>query len=97
MRTTESPIPCPSCRVHRNGVTNTRATDSGRMIRRRRQCAACGHRWTTYEGDVPTLKQWLLSPLRDLRMRLFEAEETIKAARSSLSKSEKADLRLVQP
>jgi transcriptional regulator NrdR family protein len=46
---------CPKCKV--NGVapvSDSRPTDDGAGIRRRRTCQACGHRFTTYEGiDAP--------------------------------------------
>lgn len=39
---------CPLCQ-NMTRVTNSRSTNQGRMIRRRRICLACGHRFTTYE------------------------------------------------
>ena len=41
---------CPVCGTPENTVTTSRPTKNG--IRRRRQCNACGHRWTTYEFSV---------------------------------------------
>ena len=40
---------CPYCRVDNDRVTDTRAAEDGYSIRRRRQCNACGRRYTTYE------------------------------------------------
>lgn len=40
---------CPYCGVNRDRVIDSRATEAGRAIRRRRQCEACGKRFTTYE------------------------------------------------
>lgn len=40
---------CPFCKEDRDKVIDSRASDSGRMIRRRRQCLACKRRFTTYE------------------------------------------------
>ena len=40
---------CPFCEVERDKVVDSRASDGGRAIRRRRQCLACGRRFTTYE------------------------------------------------
>lgn len=40
---------CPFCNSTDNGVVDSRETDDARAIRRRRQCAACTRRFTTYE------------------------------------------------
>ena len=40
---------CPFCSSTDNGVVDSRETDDGRAIRRRRSCAACARRFTTYE------------------------------------------------
>ena len=40
---------CPFCKNDDTKVTDTRATDDGRAIRRRRECLQCGRRFTTYE------------------------------------------------
>ena len=40
---------CPFCNVEDDKVIDSRATDGGRSIRRRRQCLACKKRFTTYE------------------------------------------------
>ena len=40
---------CPWCGVDDDRVVDSRAADAGEAIRRRRHCAACGRRFTTYE------------------------------------------------
>jgi transcriptional repressor NrdR len=40
---------CPSCDSPENRVVDTRTSRGGRAVRRRRECAACGTRFTTYE------------------------------------------------
>ena len=40
---------CPFCNSSDNGVVDSRETDDGRAIRRRRHCAGCARRFTTYE------------------------------------------------
>ena len=40
---------CPFCRHTDSRVVDSRATDDGTAIRRRRQCPACGRRFTTVE------------------------------------------------
>ena len=40
---------CPSCAETDTRVIDSRDLESGSTIRRRRECAVCGHRFTTYE------------------------------------------------
>ena len=40
---------CPSCGASETRVIETRTTDEGRVVRRRRECPICSSRFTTYE------------------------------------------------
>ena len=40
---------CPFCKEPDSRVIDSRAADEGMTIRRRRECGACGRRFTTYE------------------------------------------------
>lgn len=40
---------CPFCKEDHDKVVDSRSSDAGRVIRRRRQCLACKRRFTTYE------------------------------------------------
>jgi transcriptional repressor NrdR len=40
---------CPRCEAAGTRVIDSRDLESGGTIRRRRECEACGHRFTTYE------------------------------------------------
>ncbi len=40
---------CPFCKEDRDRVVDSRASADGFAIRRRRECLACGRRYTTYE------------------------------------------------
>jgi len=40
---------CPFCGSQKDKVIDSRSTDGGRSIRRRRQCLSCNRRFTTYE------------------------------------------------
>ncbi|HVE45598.1 MAG TPA: transcriptional regulator NrdR [Acidimicrobiales bacterium] len=40
---------CPSCSTHDDKVVDSRTADEGAAIRRRRECLACGQRFTTFE------------------------------------------------
>ena len=41
---------CPCCRDADSRVVDSRATEDGASIRRRRQCSSCGRRFTTMES-----------------------------------------------
>lgn len=40
---------CPYCEFPESKVVDSRPTDEGQAIRRRRECIGCGKRFTTYE------------------------------------------------
>ena len=40
---------CPGCGIDHDRVLDSRASEDGGAIRRRRECLACHHRYTTYE------------------------------------------------
>ncbi|MBE6081894.1 MULTISPECIES: transcriptional regulator NrdR [Tissierellales] len=40
---------CPFCDYYETKVVDSRPTDEGQAIRRRRECIKCGRRFTTYE------------------------------------------------
>ena len=40
---------CPKCGCQEDKVIDSRASREGATIRRRRECSACNHRFTTYE------------------------------------------------
>lgn len=46
---------CPNCSYLDSKVVDSRPSDDGATIRRRRECLSCGRRFTTYErlGDSP--------------------------------------------
>lgn len=49
---------CPFCTHSETQVVDSRTTDEGAFIRRRRQCLHCGKRFTTYERaeiNFPTI------------------------------------------
>jgi transcriptional repressor NrdR len=48
-------VRCPTCASFDDKVVDSRTTDDGGAIRRRRECLACGRRFTTFERleEVP--------------------------------------------
>ena len=46
---------CPACAADATRVVDSRPAENGTSIRRRRECEACGRRFTTYERLEPQL------------------------------------------
>jgi transcriptional repressor NrdR len=46
-------VRCPYCQGDDDKVVDSRTADDGAAIRRRRECVACGRRFTTYERLEP--------------------------------------------
>ena len=51
---------CPFCKENRDKVIDSRSSDSGRVIRRRRQCLVCKRRFTTYEKIGESFKLYVV-------------------------------------
>jgi transcriptional repressor NrdR len=66
---------CPHCHKNASRVLDSRASDGGRAIRRRRECSACGFRFTTFERveAVP-----LLVVKRDGRREEFNRDKILR-------------------
>jgi len=53
-------VRCPFCKEDRDKVIDSRSSDSGRVIRRRRQCLVCKRRFTTYEKAGESFKLYVV-------------------------------------
>ncbi len=51
---------CPFCKEDRDKVIDSRSSDGGRVIRRRRQCLVCKKRFTTYEKTGESFKMYVI-------------------------------------
>ena len=47
---------CPFCGQDNDKVVDSRSSDGGRVVRRRRECLACHRRYTTYERQEETIR-----------------------------------------
>lgn len=48
---------CPKCNGLNDRVANGRQKQDHTVMRRRRECLNCGHRWTTYEFMAESLRK----------------------------------------
>jgi len=53
-------VRCPFCKEDSDKVVDSRSSDSGRVIRRRRQCLICKRRFTTYEKTGESFKLYVV-------------------------------------
>jgi transcriptional repressor NrdR len=51
---------CPFCKEDQDRVIDSRSSDNGRAIRRRRQCLVCKRRFTTYEKVNETFRLFVV-------------------------------------
>ena len=47
---------CPFCGQDKDKVVDSRSSEGGRAVRRRRQCLVCSRRFTTYERPEETIR-----------------------------------------
>lgn len=74
---------CPSCQHPETKVIDSRVSKDGAAIRRRRECLACGFRFTTYER--PEL-QLPMVVKRDGRREHFLREKVIEGIKKACQK-----------
>ncbi|HSY75115.1 MAG TPA: transcriptional regulator NrdR [Dongiaceae bacterium] len=74
---------CPKCGDQDDKVIDSRASREGATIRRRRECAKCGHRFTTYE-EVE--HEGLMVLKRDGRREEFSREKLLSGLKKACQK-----------
>jgi len=75
---------CPFCEANDDKVIDSRASEAGRVIRRRRQCLGCGKRFTTYERIEDTVKLSVIK--KDGSRSPFSRENIMKGVRMACGK-----------
>jgi transcriptional repressor NrdR len=74
---------CAFCGYEDSKVLDSRPVEDGRSIRRRRECQACGRRFTTYERleEIP-----LIVVKRDNRREMFDGNKILNGLVKSCDK-----------
>lgn len=72
---------CPLCEADDTRVVDSRPSDGGSAIRRRRECVECGHRFTTYERAslVTTVRK------RDGRRQPYDSQKVVRGLEITLA------------
>jgi transcriptional repressor NrdR len=74
---------CPQCETEDTKVLESRLSEGGRSVRRRRLCSQCAHRFTTYEKEE-TLD--LLIVKKDGRTESYNREKIFKSIQIACQK-----------
>src|SRR4051795_8301108 len=77
------PVRCPNCGERDTRVVDSRDLDDSATIRRRRECAACSTRFTTYER---TEAARLLVVKRDGTRQEFDRDKLANGLRKALTR-----------
>ena len=88
---------CPFCSRNEDKVIDSRSTEGGAVIRRRRHCLKCERRFTTYERVEPTGR--LMVVKRDGSRVQFSLENTMRGVSNACGKrpiSENIKLKLAE-
>lgn len=72
---------CPLCATEDTRVIDSRPAEDGRAIRRRRECLACGERFTTFERSIVGATVVKRSGLRES----FDREKVRRGLESALA------------
>jgi len=84
---------CPFCSSDESRVVDSRDTEAGDAIRRRRECLACERRFTTYErvDEMPLTVQ-----KRDGSLEVFDRDKLLRGLMRACVKRDIPQLRLEQ-
>src|SRR5438876_11435367 len=77
------PMRCPKCGRLDDKVIDSRASREGSVIRRRRECLGCSHRFTTYEEIE---HEGLMVVKRDGRREEVSKEKLLSGVRKACQK-----------
>ncbi len=75
---------CPFCKEDSDKVVDSRSSDAGRIIRRRRHCLACQRRFTTYEKIGESFKLFVVK--KDDSRVPYERDKVIAGLRKACYK-----------
>jgi transcriptional repressor NrdR len=75
---------CPYCNADDDKVIDSRASDGGKIVRRRRECLGCARRFTTYERVEPTAR--LIVVKRDGTRVPFSRDNILRGVQAACGK-----------
>ncbi|MGY8752963.1 MAG: transcriptional regulator NrdR [Phycisphaerales bacterium] len=75
---------CPYCEQDDDKVIDSRASDAGKSIRRRRECQLCARRFTTFERVEKTSRLMVIK--RDGTRTPFDPEKVLRGLQAACGK-----------
>lgn len=75
---------CPFCRTDNDKVIDSRSSEAGAVIRRRRECQACRRRFTTYERVEEAIKLTVIK--RDATREAYDRQKLIASLQQAIHK-----------
>ena len=75
---------CPYCAADNDKVIDSRASDGGLVIRRRRECMVCSKRFTTYERVEKTSRLAVVK--KDGRRVPFDPQKVLASVQAACGK-----------
>jgi len=85
---------CPYCQIDNDKVIDSRSSEAGRVIRRRRECLGCTRRFTTYERVEQTARLTVVK--RDGTRQPFSRENIMSGVQAACGKRKVSEERLVK-
>ena len=79
-----SAVQCPFCNTDNDKVIDSRSSEGGKVIRRRRECVGCHRRFTTYERVEQTARLMIIKP--DGRRVPFDRENILRGVQAACGK-----------
>jgi transcriptional repressor NrdR len=77
-------VQCPYCNADNDKVIDSRSSEAGKVIRRRRECLACSRRFTTYERVEQTARLMVIK--RDGRRMPFDRDAILRGIHAACGK-----------
>lgn len=87
---------CPFCSANDDKVIDSRSSEGGRVVRRRRECLGCSRRFTTYERIEDAIKLTVVK--KDGSREAFDRDKLLRGIRAACGKrpvAEDAKIKLV--
>ncbi len=75
---------CPFCGQDNDKVVDSRSSEGGRVVRRRRECLACTKRFTTYERPEETIRATVIK--KDGSREPYERQKVISGLQKACYK-----------
>lgn len=83
---------CPFCGQDKDRVVDSRSSEGGKVVRRRRQCAACNRRFTTYERAEEAIRLTVIK--KDGSRQPYSRQKVITGLERSCYKRPIADAQI---